>query len=206
MAVEFRGCRGLVYAEVETDDNETMGGYITGAVKPLAPSAEISKTTETSQEVKYYDNAAALVIDSEGGDTVTFTIAVPSDEVLAEITGRVYDATKKMFIEAPRKNKYFAVGYILGEVGEGDDERYVWRYKGSFNIPDETAATKDNSTTGNNMSLQYTGIYTDHQFTNGGGTGIKGPAKSAYVRASSSVATEAKWFAQVTTPDTVLTE
>lgn len=205
MAVEFRGCRGLVYAEVTTDDNETMGGYKTGAVKKLAPSAEISKTVETASEVKYYDNAAAIVIDSEGGDTVTFTIAVPSDEVLAEITGRVYDDTKKMYIEAPRKNKYFAVGYILGEVGEGEDERYVWRYKGTFNIPDETAATKDNGTTGNNMSLVFTGVYTEHQFTNGGGTGVKAPAKSSFVRASSGVATEAKWFEQVTTPDTVLT-
>lgn len=205
MAVEFRGCRGLVYAEVTGDDNEVSGGYVTGAVKKLAPSAEISKTVETASEVKYYDNTAAIVIDSEGGDTVTFTIAVPSDEVLADITGRTYDATKKMYIEAPRKNKYFAVGYILGEVGEGEDERYVWRYKGTFNIPDETAATKDNGTGANNMSLVYTGVYTEHQFTNGGGTGVKAPAKASFVRASSNVATEAKFFEQVTTPDTVLT-
>lgn len=205
MAVEFRGCRGLVYAEVTTDDNESTGGYKTGTVKKLAPSAEISKTVETASEVKYYDNTAAIVIDSEGGDTVTFTIAVPSDEVLADITGRVYDETKKMYIEAPRKNKYFAVGYILGEVGEGEDERYVWRYKGTFNIPDETAATKDNGTTANNMSLVFTGVYTEHQFTNGGGTGVKAPAKASFVRASSGVATEEKWFEQVTTPDTVLT-
>lgn len=205
MAVEFRGCRRLVYAEVLTDDNEAEGGYKTGTVKALADVAEISKTVETAQEVKYYDNRAKLVTNSEGGDTVTFTIAVPSDEVLAEISGRVYDATKKMFIEAPRKTKYFAVGYVIGEIGEGEDEQFVWRYKGSFNIPDEVSATKDNSTTSNNMSLVYTGIYTDHEFTNGGGTGIKEPAKSARVRASSGVATEEKWFEQVTTPDTVLT-
>lgn len=205
MAVEFRGCRGLVYAEVTSDDNESTGGYKTGEVKKLAPSAEISKTVETGSEVKYYDNTAAIVIDSEGGDTVTFTIAVPSDEVLADITGRVYDATKKMYIEAPRQNKYFAVGYILGEVGEGEDERYVWRYKGTFNIPDETAATKDSGTTANNMSLVFTGVYTNHQFTNGGGTGVKAPAKASYVRKSSGVATEEKFFEQVTTPDTVLT-
>lgn len=204
MAVEFRGCRGLVYAEVTKDDNEVEGGYVTGEVKKLAPSAEISKTVETNSEVKYYDNTAAIVIDSEGGDTVTLTIAIPSDEVLADITGRTYDAAKKMFIDSPRKNKYFAIGYILGEVGEGEDERYVWRFKGTFNIPDETAATKDNGTTGNNMSLVYTGVYTNHQFTNGGGTGVKAPAKSMFIRASSGEATEEKFFSQVTTPDTSL--
>lgn len=202
MAVEFRGCRRLVYAEVTTDNNETSGGYITGEVKTLAPVAEISKTVETSSEAHYYDNKAATIVNSEGADTVSFTIAVPSDEVLAEITGRVYDSTKKMFIDAPRKQKYFAVGYILGEKGDGDDERLVWRYKGTFNIPEETSATEDDGTSANNMSLEYTGIYTQHEFANGGGTGVKKPAKAGYIRASSNVTTEDKWFEQVSTPDT----
>lgn len=202
MAVEFRGCRKLVYAEIVTDNNEAEGGYETGVVKSLAPVGEISKTVETSSEAKYYDNIASIVINSEGSDTVTFTIAVPSDEVLADITGRVYDAAKKTYIEAPRKNKYFAVGYVIGEVGEGEEERYVWRYKGTFNIPDETSATKDNGTTSNNMSLVFTGIYTEHEFTNGGGTGVKSQVKSMFVRSSGTI-TEENFFKQVYTPDTV---
>ena len=205
MAVEFRGCRRLVYAEVTTDNNESSGGYVTGEVKTLAPVAEISKTVETSSEAHYYDNKAATIVNSEGADTVSFTIAVPPDEVLAEITGRVYDSTKKMFIDAPRKQKYFAVGYILGEKGDGDDERLVWRYKGTFNIPEETSSTEDDGTSANNMILEYTGIYTQHEFTNGGGTGVKKPAKAGYIRASSNVTTEDKWFEQVSTPDTTFT-
>ena len=201
--VEFRGCKNLVYAEITKDDNETSGGYITGEVKMLAPVAEISKTVETSREAHYYDNKAAIVINSEGADTVTFTIAVPSDEVLADITGRTFDETKKMFIESNREQKMFAVGYILGEKGDGEDERFVWRYKGSFNIPDETSATEDSGTSAKNMSLVYTGIYTDHIFTNGKGTGVKGAAKAAFIRESANVATAEKWFETVSTPDTV---
>lgn len=201
--VEFRGCKNLVYAEITKDDNETSGGYVTGEVKMLAPVAEISKTVETSSEAHYYDNKAAIVINSEGADTVTFTIAVPSDEVLADITGRTFDNTKKMFIESNQGQKMFAVGYILGEKGDGEDERFVWRYKGSFNIPDETSATEDSGTSANNMSLVYTGIYTDHIFTNGKGTGIKGTAKAAFIRESANVATAEKWFEAVSTPDTV---
>lgn len=210
MAVEFRGCKKLVFAEVTKDNNLTgttqaPEGYITGTVKALAPVAEISKNVETSSEAKYYDNKAAIVIDSEGADTVTFTIAVPDDEVLAELTGRVYDSTKKMFIESERKQKYFAVGYILGEEGEGEDERFVWRYKGTFNIPDETSATKDSGTGSNNMSLVFTGIYTDHVFTNGKGTGEAGVAKAAFIRKSANVATESQWFSEVSTPDSTFT-
>lgn len=209
MAVEFRGCKRLVYAEVTKDNNEsgTGDGYVTGTVKVLAPVAEISKTVETSSEAHYYDNKAAIVINSEGADTVTFTIAIPSDEVLADITGRTYDAVKKMFIESERQNKYFAVGYILGEKGDGEDERYVWRYKGSFNIPDETSATISDGTDANNMSLEFTGIYTEHEFTNGKGTGVKGAAKASFVRLSDlpTNCTEDKWFAAVATPDTTFT-
>lgn len=207
MAVEFRGCKGLVFAEVTKDNNGTGtgDGYVTGTVKVLAPVAEISKNVETSSESHYYDNKAAIVIDSEGEDTVSFTIAIPSDAVLAEITGRTYDASKKMFIESERVQKYFAVGYILGEKGEGDDERYVWRYKGTFSIPDETSKTADNGTGADNMSLEFKGVYTEHVFTNGKGTGVAGSAKASYIRASSEVATEAQWFAQVSTPDTTFT-
>ena len=204
MAIEFRGCKNLVFAQVLQDDAE---GYVTGEVIPLAPVAEISKSVETSSEAHYYDNKAAIVINSEGADTVSFTIAVPDDDVLAMIEGRVYDSTKKMFIEAPRKNDYFAVGYILGETGEesGNDERFVWRYKGTFNIPDVTASTENDSTDANNMSLEFTGIYTNHEFANGGGTGVTAPAKSIFIRKSSNVATEEQFFAQVTTPDTEFT-
>lgn len=202
MAVEFRGCKKLVFAEITAD---TSANYTTGTVTALAPVAEISKNVETSSESKYYDNKAAIVIDSEGADTVTFTIAVPDDDVLATITGRTYDTTKKMFIESERTQKYFAVGYILGEEGEGEDERFVWRYKGTFNIPDETAATKDNGTGSNNMSLVFTGIYTDHIFSNGKGTGVAGSAKAAFIRKSNNVATETEWFSVVATPDTTFT-
>lgn len=209
MAVEFRGCKRLVYAEVTKDNNESGSGngYVTGTVKSLAPVAEISKSVETSSEAKYYDNKAQIIIDSEGSDTVTFTIAVPDDATLAEITGRTYDSTKKMFIESEREQKYFAVGYILGEVGEGEDERYVWRYKGSFNIPEETSATKNDGTDSNNMSLEFKGIYTEHEFENGKGTGKKGSAKAAFVRGSDlpTNCTEEKYFQAVSTPDTTWT-
>lgn len=200
MAVEFRGCKNLVFAEV-TQDNAS--GYVTGEVMPLAPVAEISKSVETSSEAHYYDNKAAIIIDTEGSDTVTFTIAVPDDATYAKLTGRTYDSTSKRFIESERVQKYFAVGYILGEVGEGEDERYVWRYKGTFNIPDETSATKNDGTDANNLSLEYTGIYTDHDFANGKGTGIAGAAKAMFIRDSANVTTAAQFFSTVATPDTV---
>ena len=195
MAVEFRGCRKLVFAEVTADDAEN---YTTGEVIELAPVAEISKSVETSSEAHYYDNTPAIVINSEGSDTVSLTIAIPDAATYAKLTGRTYDASKKAFIETQRETKYFALGYILGEVGEGEVERYVWRYKGTFNIPDETSATKDDGTDANNMTLEYTGIYTEHAF---GASGATGKAKAMYVYSNDTTFTESTWFADVITPD-----
>lgn len=201
MAVEFRGCKNLVFAEV-TKDDET--GYTTGTVEPLAPVAEISKTVESSSATHYYDNKGLVIIEAEGADTVTFTIAVPDPATYAKLTGRTYDSTKKMFIESKRQQKYFAVGYILGEIGEGEDERFVWRLKGTFNLPDESSKTEDNGTDASNLSLVFTGVYTEHEFTNGRGTGVKGSAKANFVLKSDEVATASTFFAQVVTPDTSL--
>lgn len=52
MVTEFRGCKGLVFAEVQKDNNlSTTGeGYVTGTVKALAPVAEISKSVETGSD------------------------------------------------------------------------------------------------------------------------------------------------------------
>ena len=201
MAVEFRGCKNLVIAEV-TADSES--GYTTGEVMTLAPVAEISKSVDTSSEAHYYDNKAAIVIDSEGEDTVTFTIAVPDDATFALITGRTFNDVNNTYIESERVQRYFAVGYILGEVGEGEDERFVWRYKGTFNIPDETSATVDNGTSANNLSLVFTGVYTNYEFANGKGTGNAGSAKAMFVRKSTAPSpynTAESYFATVITPD-----
>lgn len=198
--VEYRGCEGLVFAKILTDNNEAEGGYTTDAVKVLAPVAEISKNVEVSRTSKWYDNRAAMVMTSEGEDTVSLTIAIPEDEVLAAVNGRVYDETLKMYIECPIVTDYYALGYKLKDTD--GVERYVWRHKGYFMPPDETSATEDDGTDGNNMSLEYHGIYTLHKFENGGGSGKPSPIKSFAMRTDSGKDLST-FFDTVSSPDTV---
>lgn len=200
--VEYRGCKGLVFAEVTTDDNETGTGhgYITGTVTDLAGIAEVSKTVSVSRVSKYYDNRAAIVITGEGEDVVTFTASIPTMKVQAAINGRVYDETLKMYIECPIVNKYYAVGYIIEDTD--GTEYYIWRHKGYFMAPDETSATQDEGTDGNNMSIEFHGIYTNHEFANGGGSGVKKHIKS-YKMANDGTLDLSAFFATVTSPDTV---
>ena len=162
---EFRGTDKLVYAEVTCDDNISSAGhgYVTGNVKVLAPVAEISKTVETASDTKYYDNKPAVVINGEGADTIILTIPALDLETLADITGKEWDSTNGMFMDGERHPKYFALGYRL-RLTDGT-YRYVWRYKGTFGIPDETSQTENAGTDSNNQQLTYTGISTIHEFT-----------------------------------------
>lgn len=191
---EYRGIRGLVAAEVIEDSLET---FECGTPFAVAGVAELSRTTETSSEAHYYDNVPAVVIDSTGSDEVTISASAIPFDVLAKITGQIYDAATGMFVEGERESKYYAIGYIT-EKTDGT-EVFVWREKGKFNIPDSAHATKDDGAEANGQEIVFTGINTTHKFT---AIGNK-TAKAVNVDTSVNPVNETEFFATVQTPDTV---
>ena len=189
---EFRGVDNLYVARVMKDDST---GYTCETPVKLAPVAEIGKSTDSSSEAHYYDNKALIVINSEGADTITITVAPPELEMLAKITGRTFDDTTGMMVDNVRENSYFAIMYRTK--GTDGKYRYVSRLKGQFGIPDETAATENDGTDANNTQITFTGIYTEYEFTKGGS------AKGIVVDTRYALADVSSFFAQVQTPDTV---
>ena len=193
--LEYRGVEGLVAAEVLTDDDDN--GYTTGDVFAVAGVAEISRTTDSSNEAHYYDNMPAVVVTSTAADTVTITASAIPFDVYACITGQNYDPDTGSLIEGPRDFKYFALGYKTQKTN--GDEVYVWRYKGTFNIPDQTNSTQNDGTDANGQEIVYTGISTTHKFQATG----KG-AKAINVDTGKDLADVTNFFDTVTTPDTVV--
>lgn len=161
--VEYRGVDNLVYAKITQDDAEA---YVTGEVTRLAAVAEISKTTESSSEAHYYDNAPKIVINSSGSDEITCTVSAIPLKVLADITGQVYDETLGVLIEGTRKLDYFALGYKTKKTD--GTEVYVWRLKGTFGIPDSTHVTENDGTDANGQEVVFTGVQTTHKFAKTG--------------------------------------
>lgn len=190
--VEYRGIEGLVYAPITEDTTEN---FTTGEVKELAGTSELTRTTESSSEVHYYDNMPAITIESTGSDEVTCTVSAIPLDILADITGQVYDETTDTFVEGARENKYFALGYKTKKTD--GTEVYVWRLKGTFSIPESTHATEDDGTDANGQELTYTGISTTHKFTKTN----KG-AKAINVLADGK-ANVTDFFKTVQTPDTI---
>lgn len=202
---EYRGIEGLVAAEVLCDDNssEEGHGYVVGDVFSIAGVAEISRVTSSSNETHYYDNMPAIVISSTGADTLTCTVSAIDAEVLAKITGQYYDATTGTFIEGNRQMSYFAIGYKTKKTN--GDTIYVWRYKGTFAVPDSTHHTEDDGTSANNQSLIYTGISTTHKWDNvRNKLGEKVGAKAINVDLGKGLVSQETiddFFDDVTTPD-----
>lgn len=196
--VEYRGVEGLVCAEVLKDNNDTAEGegFVTGPVFAIAGVAEISKTTDSSNEAHYYDNIPAVIVSNTSSDEVTISASAIPLDVLATITGQNYDSATGALFEGVRDLKYFALGYKTKKTN--GDEVYVWRLKGTFNIPDETNTTENDSTDANGQELVYTGIATTHKFTKTG----KG-AKAVVVDVAKDLANVSTFFNTVTTPDTL---
>ena len=196
---EYRGIRGLVAAEVIKDDTD---GMEFGTPFPIAGVSELGRETEASSEPHYYDNVPAVVIDSVGADTVTMaTSAIPFD-TLANVTGQFYDDELGMFVEGERDSKYFAIGYITKRTD--GVEVFVWRLKGTFNIPSSTHVTENDGTDANGQELVFTGINTQHKFAlvKDGVTKNK-TVKAVNVEQDKNPQDETTFFATVQTPDTV---
>ena len=195
--VEFRGCDNLVVAEITKDD---ATGYTVGTVIPLAPVAEIAKTTENNSETHYYDNTGMIVIKAEGSDEITVTVPALALSQLSIVTGKTVDPVTGAYIDNEGVEKYYALGYRL-KLTDGT-YRYVWRLRGMFsNVPNETSSTESDSVDTNNQQVVYTGSKTIYEFNNGGGTGIKGRARAIVIDEHDGLADVSGFFTTVVTPD-----
>ena len=198
---EFRGVDNLYYARVLQDDD---AGFLCDTPKRLSPVAEVAKSTDSSNEAHYYDNKPLIVVASESADTITITMAPPELSILADITGKGWDATTGMMIDGPRDNAYFAIMYRTK--GTDGKYRYVSRLKGTFNIPEEDNATENDGTDTTNTQITFTGIMTEHEFTKGryvSGAWQTASAKGVVVDERYGFVDFTNFFSAVQTPDSI---
>ena len=200
MAIEYRGCRKLVYAKVLTDTEE---GMTFGEVKVLAPVQQIQREVSRNSATTYYDNVAANTTTAEGAEVNNFVVAVPDDAVLADIEGKYYDPETKIYSDSPISDAYYAVGYVLGEKGDEENEQYCWKIKGTFQVQGTEHNTEDDGTDTTNMTIGYTSVYPIANFTHGGKDGQGGKSKGVRIKKNDNVMTEEAFFAKVQTIDDV---
>lgn len=203
--MEYRGVKSLYAAKVTevtrvvNGVEETVEEY--GVPFQLSGVQEISNELSESSETHYYDNIGAIVVDSEGDDTYTLTVSVPSLRTRAIIEGTYYDEATGALVGTPKYRDYYAIGFI-GNKLNGEDE-YVWVLKGKFSGGGATHTTKDDGTDATNIQYTFTSIHTSEEFAQiPNEDGLPQTLKTYTVEAGGKVDVS-KWFNQVVTPDNI---
>lgn len=193
---EFVGVDSCYYALVTQD---AAGGYAAGAVKYLAPVAEIAGTPTINNITSYYDNSAAINYTVEGKTELKVTVSNVDAETMAEILGKVFDAVSGRFYddgEPNPPNVAFGFRYNMGN----NEYRYYWYLKGTFSGGSENAVTKKENVEPKPYELTFTAVSTTYEFTVGAAT-MK--LKRVFGDTADAAFSAAGWFDQVQTPDAV---
>lgn len=199
---EYRGVDQFHISRITKDDKT---GYETETPVYFQPVQEIGKSTDSSSEAHYYDNKALIIVSSESADAIQIIMTVPTLQQLAQLTGKSFDPTTGMYVDGERRNDYYAISYRTK--GTDGKYRYVSRLKGTFSIPEEVSGTENDGTDTNNITVTYTGIYTNYEFNKGkyvNGAWVKGSAKGVVVDERYNLVDFTTFFDSVKTPDNVI--
>lgn len=192
---EYRGIRNLVISELteEVQEDGTVK-EVYGDVQRLSGVQQVSGEVNEATETHYYDDMAAIVVDSEGEDTYTLVVSIPAKKTRALIEGTTYDETTGALIGTKKKKKYFALGYIADKLN--GDEEYNWIYKGKFSGGNKTHDTKTDGAEATNMEYTFTSIHTSTKYAKAGNGNCKYLSVDNDGKADLST-----FFDKVTTPD-----
>lgn len=194
-----RGLSDVFIAEVMTDDYTE---YEAGTTEKLFPAGEMTRTVESDKAQKYFDNAVFYVAGREGNTTISITGADIRIDKLAKLLGKTVDSTTGAVIDTgDYVEKYFALGGTAYKT-DGTVEKF-WFLKGTFDAPELSDKTIDDSTDTQGITITFNAIKTKHKFTVG--TTTNGVKQVAIDTETTGLATSKTWEEQVVTPENLST-
>lgn len=153
------GLDSLYVAEVTQDD---AAAYAAETPEWLAPAAEASQEPASALETQYADNQPYDVLQSEGETKGTLTITGIPVEMLAKITGRIFDAVSGRMFDHGGVAPYFALSFR--SMKSNGSYRYYQFLKVKFSMPKEEMATRGEKPEPKTLQIEFTAIRTIHQF------------------------------------------
>lgn len=195
---KFGLLRGL--SEIYIDEITDTPGAYTPAGKPeqLIPAGELKITKSVDKTQVYYDNAMYAEIAKEAPSEMEIIGAAIRAAFNAWLEGKHVESTTGAIIDdGEAHEKYFA---ICGKKDYTDGtSEYFWFLKCTYGGAEEATKTEDDSTDAAGMTLPFTAYKTQYKFkANNNGAKV--------VRIDTAVTTlkaDAKWTAQVITPDNI---
>lgn len=192
----LRGLSDIYICEI----NDSEEAYTpVGEPEKLIPAGEltISKTVDKGQT--YFDNNLFEEVGREAPSEISIVGAAVRAAFLAWIEGKTVDAqTGAVIDDGDFHSKFFAISGKR-DYTDGTSE-YFWFNKCSFGGAEEAGKTADDTTDSAGMTLPFTAYKTQFVFANG-----KGSKVVKIDTATTRLADDTSWVAQVVTPDNIST-
>lgn len=189
------GLDDLYIAEVTQDDTS---GYVADTPEYFSPAAEATVEPAVNRVTQYADDQPYDTISSEGETTISLTVTNIALEMLAKVTGRVFDSVSGRMWDNGGTPPEMALSFRSQK--SNGSYRYYQFLKGRFDMPGEEAATKGDSPDPKTVKITFTAVKTIYEFDLGSiDDGVKrvvGDTDTANFSATG-------WFSQVQTPAVV---
>ena len=196
-AAESKSKVGLKNAYIALVSQDDASAYAAGTPETLSPSINASLKAATNKKVQYADDQPYDVMNSEGETTLELEVTGLSVQMLAYLTGRVWNVTNgRMFDNPGATPPFFALGFQ--SLKSNGSYRYFWFLKGRFDMPDEELATLSDSPDPKTVKLTFTALKTIYQFTLSGS--VTDGAKRVVGDADSTNFVATGWFTSVQVP------
>jgi len=161
-AGEYRSVVGLDSLYIALVSADAAAAYTAGTPEWLAPAAEASFEPSQNTETQYADDQAYDVMYSRGEVKITLDVTKIPPEMLALITGNVFNAASGRVFENGGTPAYFAVG---GRALKSNGSYvYFWWLKGKFDMPKESATTKGDTPDPKLVQVVFTAIKTIYKW------------------------------------------
>ncbi len=186
------GLKDLFIGEVLVDSADT---FTADAVEKLAPAAAASAKPTVNSKTQYADDQPFDAMSSEGETVIELELTNLPVELLAKITGKVFDSSTGRMYDNGGEAPYFALSFR--SVRSNGKYRFFQYLKGRFTTPGEEATTKGDSPDPKTIKLTYTAIKTVHAFDLGD---INDGVKRVVGDEDTAGFSGATWFSQVQVP------
>ena len=169
MAGVLIGLSDLHYTKIVSEAT-TVETAFANPIKRLAKAIEATITPNTSNAVLYADDGAAETASSEGETEISLTVDKLMNAVYAELLGKEINGDGVVVDSSGDVAPNVALAFRSQK--SNGKYRYFWFYKGTFQLPEESYATKGESIEYNTPSINGVFVHSDI-VKNAKGEGVK---------------------------------
>jgi len=158
MAGVLTGLSDIHYTKIVPGATDAATAFA-NPIQKLAKAIEAKVTPKTSNAVLYADDGAAESTSSEGETEIELKIDALANAVYADILGK--EINEDGAVGDSSDDVAPSIALAFRSLKSNGKYRYIWYYKGNFQLPEENYKTKGESVEYNTPSVKGVFVHSD---------------------------------------------